>query len=328
MTSPVTSTIPEPTSTRSRSRRALLAGALGAVGTWTAMAIGRPQRALGAAGDYLVIGGPNSAGPAQTSLSTYALGASFTLQTTNDSTGATGIFGWASSAGPNRTRGVYGRSSSPAGYGVEGTNTASHGAGAAVHAAGGENHGLDATAGNLESYAMRGVHTASGVAIRGQGQTGVEGIADVAGGTGVRGRADASGGATGVLGQGGNEGVRGETDLNGGSGVLGIASGISGLSSGVYGACSDSTGYGVRASNTATSGVAYGIYAETSSPTGFAGYFMGRVFTTKFYELIEIADPTPPGADRARIFARDIGGKTQLCVRFPTGVVQVLATEP
>jgi hypothetical protein len=36
-----------------------------------------------------------------------------------------------------------------------------------------------------------------------------------------------------------------------------------------------------------------------------------------------------PVANRARLFVRDNGaGKTQLCVRFHTGVVKVLATEP
>ena len=41
------------------------------------------------------------------------------------------------------------------------------------------------------------------------------------------------------------------------------------------------------------------------------------------------ADPPAPGVDGARLFLRDNGsGKTQLCVRFNTGAVQVLATQP
>ena len=44
---------------------------------------------------------------------------------------------------------------------------------------------------------------------------------------------------------------------------------------------------------------------------------------------VEQADPPAPVANTARLFARDNGaGKTQLCVRFPTGAVQVLSTEP
>lgn len=45
--------------------------------------------------------------------------------------------------------------------------------------------------------------------------------------------------------------------------------------------------------------------------------------------LREISTPSAPPADTARLFARDNGsGKTQLCVIFPTGAVQVLATQP
>lgn len=47
-------------------------------------------------------------------------------------------------------------------------------------------------------------------------------------------------------------------------------------------------------------------------------------------ELVESpSDFAAPAASRVRIFARDNGaGKTQLVARFPTGAVQVLATEP
>jgi hypothetical protein len=312
-----------------RSRRSLLATAAGGLAALVAGALGRPADARAAAGDYLVIGEPNSAGPAQTSLSTYALGASFTLQTTNESTGATGIFGWASSPGPNRTRGVYGRSDSPAGYAVEGNNNAaSHGTGAAVHALGGQNHGLDATTNNAASHAVQAVHAGSGIAIKGLGQTGVQGVSNAAGGAGVHGRAT-TGALYGVLGEGGYNGVWGETNLTGAQGVVGVASAISGPSSGVYGSSASTTGKGVRGQASADTGTNYGVYGETNSPTGFGGYFDGRVFTTKFYELLEIADPAAPSANRARLFARDNGvGKTQLCVLFPTGAVQVLATEP
>jgi hypothetical protein len=65
------------------------------------------------------------------------------------------------------------------------------------------------------------------------------------------------------------------------------------------------------------------------STTGWAGYFDGRVYTRKYVELAEIGNPSSPGSNRARLFIRDNGsGKTQLCVRFPTGGVRVLATQP
>jgi hypothetical protein len=41
------------------------------------------------------------------------------------------------------------------------------------------------------------------------------------------------------------------------------------------------------------------------------------------------SDPAAPPANTARFYSRDNGaGKTQLVVRFPTGAIQVLATEP
>lgn len=46
-------------------------------------------------------------------------------------------------------------------------------------------------------------------------------------------------------------------------------------------------------------------------------------------ELTEQSDPSAPSTNKARLYARDNGsGKTQLCVRFATGAIQVLATEP
>lgn len=41
------------------------------------------------------------------------------------------------------------------------------------------------------------------------------------------------------------------------------------------------------------------------------------------------ADPPAPSGNRVRVFAKDNGaGKTQLCARFATGAVQVVATQP
>lgn len=46
-------------------------------------------------------------------------------------------------------------------------------------------------------------------------------------------------------------------------------------------------------------------------------------------ELPEISDPSAPTSNNGRLYVRDNGsGKTQLFVRFPTGAVQVIATEP
>ena len=43
----------------------------------------------------------------------------------------------------------------------------------------------------------------------------------------------------------------------------------------------------------------------------------------------QISDPAAPASNSGRLYFRDNGaGKTQLVVRFPTGAVQVIATEP
>lgn len=47
-----------------------------------------------------------------------------------------------------------------------------------------------------------------------------------------------------------------------------------------------------------------------------------------FIEGIEIADPAAPGANSGRLYFKDVGGKTALMVRFPTGAVQQIAIEP
>jgi len=108
-------------------------------------------------------------------------------------------------------------------------------------------------------------------------------------------------------------------------GTAGSGFGVKGVSNavGVYGsAAGTSSSKGVWGETT----VGHAIHGTATS--GFAGYFAGKVYTTRFHELKEIADPTAPAADKARLFVRDNGlGKTQLCVRFNTGAIRVLATQ-
>lgn len=48
-----------------------------------------------------------------------------------------------------------------------------------------------------------------------------------------------------------------------------------------------------------------------------------------YLRMTEGVDPGAPSAGDCRLFAKDNGsGKMQLCVRFPSGATQVLATEP
>jgi hypothetical protein len=50
---------------------------------------------------------------------------------------------------------------------------------------------------------------------------------------------------------------------------------------------------------------------------------------TTFAEFTEMVTPSAPAANKARLFSKDNGaGKTQICVLFPSGATQVIATEP
>jgi hypothetical protein len=66
----------------------------------------------------------------------------------------------------------------------------------------------------------------------------------------------------------------------------------------------------------------------SSGATRFALDGAGMV-TDGYWQAPEIAEPAAPVANNGRLYFRDNGsGKSQLVVRFPTGVVQVVATEP
>src|SRR4029453_18644431 len=111
------------------------------VGTGLAVLIA--GAAVGAAGDYMIVGASNNSGASQTILATTAGGASFTLK--NTTAGQTGQFGW-SSGTTGAGRGLYGRADSPEGFGVVAFNNATtEGGGAALRARGLHNVGVDAT---------------------------------------------------------------------------------------------------------------------------------------------------------------------------------------
>ena len=72
-----------------------------------------------------------------------------------------------------------------------------------------------------------------------------------------------------------------------------------------------------------------GVGVRAFSFDGNAGEFFGPIFVNGYQDMNETATPAAPSAFRARIFVRNNGvGKHELCVRFPTGAVQVIATEP
>jgi hypothetical protein len=57
--------------------------------------------------------------------------------------------------------------------------------------------------------------------------------------------------------------------------------------------------------------------------------YVRNVIQRGYHEFAEMVAPAAGAANTARLFSRDNGaGKTQLCVIFPTGAIQVLSTEP
>ena len=66
-----------------------------------------------------------------------------------------------------------------------------------------------------------------------------------------------------------------------------------------------------------------GIAGAWSAVGRVGGTVMGAI------PFVEITDADAPAANGARLYSRDNGaGKSQLVVRFNTGAIQVLATEP
>lgn len=211
-----------------RSRRSLLAAAAGGLAALVVGALDRPVATRAAAGDPLILGQANDAGTSQTILSNAGLGAAFTLKSTNQAGGASGIFGWSSSAGPNATRGVYGKADGENSYGIYGRQAGPTGSGAAIYAEGNSHHGLDASTTFGQTYAVRGINASplgAGTAIYGEVTTTALGIS-----AGVRGANEGTGpGGIGVYGthKGSGDGVVGDSSF--GRGVVGV-----GDSYGVY----------------------------------------------------------------------------------------------
>jgi len=72
------------------------------------------------------------------------------------------------------------------------------------------------------------------------------------------------------------------------------------------------------------------LASDTALITNAAITLGGMVFSGSGYvQGAEISDPAAPATNSGRLYFKDNGaGKTQLAVRFPTGSVQIIATEP
>jgi len=307
-----------PTEAIHRSRRAVLTAALGAAAATVMGALGKPRPVRGAGDDGQVINVGDSLLDVQatTNLANSANNNTVLYCASNSNLGfgaGAGVFGYSALG-----HGLRGHTGS--GRGVSGYSS-----GAGVGTRGESVNGIGVLGYSTSVQGVVGTSAgASGVGV--QGSTGS--------GTGVYGSATSG---VGVLGTGQGRPVFGDGGSSGYAAVTGRAlagtTGVLGYSGAdfVPNAKAKTGVFGVAKQDTNSRGVwgyspaGHGIHGSTD--TGFAGYFDGKVYTTKWYELAEISNPAAPLANRARIFVRDSAGNTQLCVRFPNGGIKVLATE-
>lgn len=277
-------------------RRALLVGALGGIGVWATSFVGRVSPTRATDGQAVIQAADNS-------------GSGSTLVRSSTTTAFQGLADATSGA----TYGVRGRNSSTDGAGVYGLAGATSGSSTGVLGITNSPNGAsvwgDSTLGSAStSIGVRGDSDANyGVVGLSTSGIGVGGSSVASDQPGIAGRSNSN--STGVLGYSGSGGIP-LPPAKAKTGVYGYASQDSG-SKGVWG--ESAAGHGVHGSSTG----------------GYAGYFAGKVYTSKFVEMTEISAPAAPGANKARLFLRVNGvGKTQLCVRFQSGGVQVIKTEP
>lgn len=213
--------VPPPSFSVPRSRRALLVGALGGIGALAANLVGGASRAEAAPGSPLIIGSStNNAATSNTILTTASSVVAFELIQNGPGTALMGYV----TPSTGSTRGVYGRSNSVNGDGVQARNAGGAGSGAGLRAFGGNNHGIVSSSDNVDRYAIYG----SNSAFTGDGVAGQAGV----GGTGVIGF---STGGNGVYGTSDSIGVHGNT--TGGTAVKGEATtgvGVLGVSTSGY----------------------------------------------------------------------------------------------
>ena len=150
-----------------RSRRALLAGALGGIAGAIAGAFGKPSQAAAVAGSPLIVGSQtNNAGTSDTQLITNSNVVAFKAYQQGP---GTALFGY-STPTTGATRAIYGRANSPNGFGIVGANNGgAPGDGAGIQAIGNYNHALLALADDPTKDAVRALNRAGGRAILASG---------------------------------------------------------------------------------------------------------------------------------------------------------------
>ena len=97
---------------------------------------------------------------------------------------------------------------------------------------------------------------------------------------------------------------------------------------------SNTTAVEIASSNVRDASIVFPLFSGNSTDLSNSGtrtalLERSRWLLPAYHEFTERSDPSAPSTNNVRLYAKDNGaGKTQLVARFPTGAVQVLATEP
>ena len=264
--------IDHPVPTETRSRRAILAGAIGGLAGLIAGRLGAPDHVIAAAGDSLLIGNTsNNAGISNTTLTTASSGTA--LLVTQNGTGtalrgsAVGVGSIAGFFTASYGTGISGVTGNPGSYGVFGANDGAAGTGGAIRANGHSNHGVVASTTSTTQHAVFGIQsgaTGSGAALYGDGNAnfGVIGTTDGPLAYGVAGLNSATAGI-GVFGTAPKTGVHGLANDTSSIGVLGESVGFQGI--------------GVYAWANAPSTDNKAVYARTESASGWGVWSDGDI---------------------------------------------------
>lgn len=270
MTSPIAPRPPaadlDATVTTPRSRRALLAGALGGLGGFLASSLGRVSPVAGASGDPVRMGRTNMAAGTNTILQTNSTGQAFKVLQKGSGSALRGE--------SNAGNGGYLLAKQGSKFGLLAKNGATvNGGGAAIKAEGGANKGVDGS--STSDVAVQGV-SSSWVGVLGSStsNTGVYGFSSSSYGMrgisgsqiGVYGSSTSNVGVVGTSTS--SDGVSGTTSGGSGRGVIGTALSGTGGTVGVLGESGSTSGIGVFGYNSNASGSTFGVQGQADSGTG------------------------------------------------------------
>ncbi len=252
-----------------RSRRNVIAAAFGAAAALVGARLGRPDHVSAAPGDSIILGSEtNNGGSELTQVLSSSGDTSFRIV---NSVG-TALMGHVQ-ATSGTGRGVYGRTDTPNGDGVQARNGATtNGSGAAIRAFGDKNDAFVGTVTN-NSFVVHATGS-TGISIYGEGtQGGVKGVGYRA----VTGETSSSGVSAGIYGNNTGTfdtyGVYGRTTANNnGRGVFGENTATTGTVYGVYGQSASTSGRGVFGRTTTGTGSTYGVYGQSASVNGRGVY--------------------------------------------------------